>query len=209
LPAKEATIVSDPAKRQQQIVGRPPRIAPLKATEIGEEARAIVARIRGAAGAPATAEVPAYVATFLKHPVLYEKHVALGTELLGNPTLATRHRELAVLRTAWLLGAPYEWGEHVAIGRRAGLIDAEVERITRGSQARGWSLQDRSILRAAEELRENAMISDRTWASLAGFLDELQLIELTYVIGNYTKVAYLQNSLRLRLGEGNPGLAAR
>lgn len=202
-------MIEDAEARQREIVGAPPRIAPLASDQMGPEAWAIAARIRQAAGAPAAGEVPEYVATFLKHPSLYEKHVALGTELLGNATLAIRDRELAVLRTAWLLGAPYEWGEHVAIGKRAGLSDAEVGRITHGSQDPGWNAHDRSILRAAEDLRSDAMISDGTWAELAAFLDEKQLIELTYVIGNYTKVAYFQNALRLRLAKGNQGLPAR
>lgn len=201
--------MEDPAARQREIVGQPPRISPLQPEAMGDDAKAIVARIRAAAGAPATAVVPEYVATFLKHPSLYEKHVALGTELLGNGTLARRDRELAVLRTGWLLGAPYEWGEHVAIGKRAGLTDAEVERITEGSEAPGWNTHDRAILCAAEELHAGAMISDATWSELAAFLDEKQLIELTYLIGNYTKIAYLQNALRLRLQTGNPGLSAR
>lgn len=201
--------MDDPAQRQQEIVGQPPRIAPLAADRVGEEAQAIAVRLRAAAGAPATGEVPEYVATFLKHPKLYEKHVALGAELLGNATLKLRDRELAVLRTGWLLGAPYEWGEHVAIGKRAGLTGAEIERIVQGSTAPGWNAQDRAILRAVEELRERAMVSDATWTELAGFLDEKQLIELVYVIGNYTKVAYFQNALRLRLQKGNPGLPAR
>lgn len=201
--------MSDPAKRQQEIIGQPPRIAPLEPGRMGEEARVIAGCIRQAAGAPATSEVPEYVATFIKHPSLYEKHVALGAELLGNATLRIRDRELAVLRTGWLLGAPYEWGEHVAIGKRAGLTGVEIERITQGSQAPGWNPRDRAILGAAEELRNGAMISDATWAELATFLDEKQLIELVYVIGNYTKVAYFQNALRLRLQKNNPGLTAR
>ena len=207
--AKEGRIMDDILARQEQIVGHPPRIAPLRPEDMGEEAQAIAARLRAAAGAPKTGDVPEYVATFLKHPALYERHVALGTELLGKGTLTPRQRELAVLRTGWLCGAPYEWGEHVAIGKRIGLSDAEIERIVQGSQAAGWNLQDRAIVRAAEELREGAMISDATWADLASFLDEKQLIELVYVIGNYTKVAYFHNALRLRLQQSNPGLPAR
>lgn len=201
--------MNDTEARQQTIVGRPPRIAFLRPEEMGEEAQAIVARIRAAAGAPVTDEVPEIVATLLRHPGLYEKHVALGTELLGNGTLSARQRELAVLRTGWLCGAPYEWGEHVAIAKRAGLTTAEIERVTEGSSAPGWNVQDRAILRAAEELHGGAMISDPTWSELETFLDDRQLIELPYVIGTYTKVAFLQNALRLRLGRGNPGLSAR
>jgi len=201
--------MNDAKARQQEIVGKPPRIAPLSSEEMGEGAQGIVARIRAAAGAPIAGEVPEVVATLLRHPGLYEKHVALGTELLGNGTLSARHRELAVLRTGWLCGAPYEWGEHVAIARRAGLTTVEIERVTEGSVATGWNVKDRAILRAAEELHAGAMISDPTWSALETFLDDRQLIELPYVIGTYTKVAFLQNALRLRLGRGNPGLSAR
>lgn len=205
--------MADIEARQQEIIGQPPRIAPLRPEETGDEARAIATRIRKAAGAPtadhAENEIPEYVATFLKHPSLYEKHVALGTELLGNGALTARHRELAILRTGWLLGAPYEWGEHVTIAKRAGLTGEEIERVTQGADAAGWNAPDRAILRAAEELHASAMISDDTWGELESFLDERQLIEVPYVIGTYTKVAFFQNALRLRLGRGNPGLSAR
>lgn len=201
--------MNDTSARQREIVGHPPRIAPLRTEEMGEEAQAIATRLRVAAGASARGEVPEYVATFLKHPSLYQKHVELGTELLAHGTLSPRQRELAVLRTGWLCGAPYEWGEHVAIGKRAGISEAEIERIVEGSHASGWNAQDRAVLRAAEELRAEAMITDRTWTDLTAFLNEQQLIELVYVIGNYTKVAYFHNALRLRLQQGNPGLQAR
>ena len=205
----ESRPMTESETRQQEITGKPPRIAPLHPSEIGEEAQAITKRIRAAAGALASDDIPEYVATMLRHPALYAKHVALGTELLGNGTLTVRQRELAVLRTGWLCGAPYEWGEHVGIAKRAGLTSAEIERVTQGSGAPGWSIEDRAVLRAAEELHADAMISDRTWGELERFLDDRQLIELPYVIGTYTKVAFLQNALRLRLSRGNPGLLAR
>lgn len=201
--------MNDPEARQQIILGKPPRIAPLRPEELDEGAQAIVARIRTAAGGPVTDEVPEIVATLLKHPGLYEKHVALGTELLGNGALSARQRELAILRTGWLCGAPYEWGEHVAIAKRAGLTTDEIERVSQGSGVTGWSAQDWAVLRAAEELHAASMISDATWSQLETFLDEQQLIELPYVIGTYTKVAFLQNALRLRLERENPGLPAR
>lgn len=195
--------------RQHEIIGKPPRIGPLSPEELGAEARGIAERIRSAAGASSDCAIPEYVATMLRHPDLYEHHVALGTALLGNGALPARLRELAILRTGWLCGAPYEWGEHVEIAKRAGLASVEIERVTHGSDAPGWDEQDRAVLCAAEELHAQASITDRTWSMLEAFLDERQLIELPYVIGNYTKVAYLQNALRLRLMRSNPGLSAR
>ena len=116
---------------------------------------------------------------------------------------------VAILRIGWLCQAPYEWGEHVLIAKRLGIGSDEIERVTRGSLATEWSEHERAILRAAEELHENAMISAATWEPLSKQLDDRQLIELPILIGQYQAVAYYQNSLRLRLHNGNLGLKAR
>lgn len=199
----------DRAARQQQVFGCGPRIMPLPASEVGPEAAEIVRSLQKAAGLVETAAIPEVVATLLRHPNLYEKHASIGAELFGRGELSPRQRELAILRTGWLCGAPFEWGEHVAIGKRAGLSAAEIDALAQDTDLADWDEPDRAIVRAAEELHRDAMISDAVWSALASFLDEAGLIELVYVVGHYTKVAYLQNALRLRLPPGNDGLFAR
>ncbi len=65
------------------------------------------------------------------------------------------------------------------------------------------------MVRAVEELRNDAMISDATWAELAKTYDDKQLIELPMLVGQYTTVAFYQNSLRLAPRLGNGGLTSR
>jgi alkylhydroperoxidase family enzyme len=199
---------SDMRAREALILGQPPRISPLKQSELGKEASETALALRKAASGGTSDEVTEFTATMLRHPALYRCHVALGIQLYGG-ALAPRDRELAVLRIAWLCKAPYEWGEHVKIGKRVGVTSEEIERVIRGSSASGWSEDDRAMIRAVEELIDDAMISDETWAILSRRLDEKQLIELPLLIGNYVALAYFQNSLRLRLISGNPGLSAR
>ncbi|CAN7612173.1 hypothetical protein LJR219_004677 [Phenylobacterium sp. LjRoot219] len=78
-----------------------------------------------------------------------------------------------------------------------------------GSEAPGWNDYDRALMRATEELKADAMISDATWATLAERLNDKQLFELTVLVGQFTVVAHFQNALRLRLPNGNQGLEAR
>ena len=120
-----------------------------------------------------------------------------------------RDRELVILRTGWLCRAPFEWGEHVRIGRQLGLTGEEIERVIEGSTAGGWSEHERALLAATEELHAGAMISDATWEVLSRSMSDTQLFELAVLVGQFTTVAYWQNALRLPLGEGNAGLAAR
>jgi len=197
-------------ERQDNIIGRSPRIEPLPVSEFSEEMQAINHEIRVAFNLPLDLPPWEYLATVLRHPSLFRPHNALAVELVGNGALSPRDRELAIIRLAWLMQAPYEFGEHVGAGKRmAGITDEEINWLIEGSSAPGWSERDRAIVRAVEELVDDAMISDETWAVLAANWDEKQLLELPILLGQYQGVAYLQNSIRARLLEGNSGLAAR
>jgi alkylhydroperoxidase family enzyme len=210
----EEITTDDAHARQELILGKPPRIQPLEADEFTEEARRVIDSMsqlsfESSVDSRPEAEVTEMLATMVRHPELYGSHIALAKLFLTKGTLSPRDRELAILRTGWLCQAPYEWGEHVKLAKQAGVSTAEIERVTQGSAAPGWSDHDRAILRAAEELRHDAMLSDETWAVLAASLDDRQLIELVMLVGQYQTIAYYQNALRLRLRDGNEGLSAR
>lgn len=228
--AQEVT-AHDSEQREALVLGDGPRIRPLEVDELTEDLLKIVSRMiqinsalgsreraaledllaDHAAGASAAAisHLSEIVRTMLRHPDLFARQTDIGIQLLSQGVLSKRDRELAILRIGWLCQAPYEWGEHVLIAKRVGITSEEIERITAGSDAPDWSEHEKAILRAAEELHEDAMISDATWATLSKRLDDRQLIELPIVIGQYQTVAYYQNSLRLRLHNGNLGLKAR
>jgi 4-carboxymuconolactone decarboxylase len=201
------------ARREQLILGKPPRILPLKAEEVAGAALDNTARIRQAASGNdkpvALDEVPEMVLTLLRHPDLYQRIADLSIQLQGRALIAKRDRELVVLRVTWLCQAPYVWGEHVRIAKLAGITSEEIERVILGSTAPDWNDYERALLRAAEQLHDDAMIDDATWGVLARQLTEIQLFELTVLIGEFTMVAYFQNALRLRLSKSNLGLRAR
>lgn len=195
--------------RQAFITDRPCRIEPLTREEYGDEEIDLVNGIRAKVGAPPLQELPDYFAIMIRQPRLMQKQIELSLELMQG-MLPPRFRQLAILRVAWLNQAPYEWGEHVAASQRLGVLDSEeVERITVGPQAPGWSSLERAVLVCVAELLGGAMVSDATWATLAEGFDEPQLLELLILIGTYQGIAYLQNAVRFRLGDGNQGLHAR
>ncbi|MDB5972231.1 MAG: carboxymuconolactone decarboxylase [Hydrocarboniphaga sp.] len=154
-------------------------------------------------------QLPEIIRTMLRHAELFAVHTDVGLQLLARGALSLRDRELAILRIAWLCQAPYEWGEHVRVGKRVGLTSDDIAQVIDGPDAAGLDEHDCAILRAVDELHGDAMISDATWETLAKRLDERQLIELPIIVGQYQSGAYYQNSLRLRLHTGNLGLKAR
>ena len=196
------------AAREADITGKPQRIGPLGVEELGGETLELINRLRGSAGSAPTDNIPEYFRTMIRHPEIFRCQAEMGTVIFKG-ALPPRERELAVLRNAWLLRAPYEWGEHVAIGKRYGVTPEEIERIIQGSAAPGWSEHEAAILRGVEELLVDQMISDETWAVLAKSWNEKQLIEFPMMVGQYVATALVQNTLRMRLGPANPGMTAR
>src|SRR2546423_12722776 len=70
-------------------------------------------------------------ATLAHHPRLLKRFNVLGGLFLGRGLLPARERELVILRTGWRTRCEYEFGQHTVLGRRAGLDDDEIRRVTR------------------------------------------------------------------------------
>ena len=155
------------------------------------------------------ASAPEILRAMVHHPKLFSLITDIGIQLTGYGVLSPRERELAILRVAWLCQSPYQWGEHVLIGKKTGINNEEIERITQGSGVSGWTEHEQAIVRAAEELHGHANISDATWRILSKRFNSQQLLELIVVIGQYQTNAYFVNSMKFQLLSGNQGLNAR
>jgi 4-carboxymuconolactone decarboxylase len=177
--------------------GHGPRIPPLPEGERDEQARALLdpTRVEGR-------DLNIFT-TLVRHPRLFKRWSGFGGYLLYRGELPARDRELLILRTAWNTHADYEWGQHARIARTVGLGDDEISRVIEGPVAPGWTASEAALLRAADELHLEAVISDITWDALRGNYDELQLIEICMVVGQYHLVAFTLNSLGV---EREPGV---
>lgn len=173
-----------------------PRVAPLSDAKIDPEIRQRIG----------DGPVLNIFRTLAHHPKLMKRWLVFGNHVLGHSTLPPRERELVILRIGWLCRAGYEWGQHVRIGRAAGLSDAEIERIPRGADAPGWSDLERALLRATDELHEDAFVSDATWAALSQHLDTRQLMDLVFTVGQYQLVSMALNTFGVQPEPGLPPL---
>jgi alkylhydroperoxidase family enzyme len=198
----------DFAAREQQVASGDQRIAPLPPEQFSDEAKEIAASLQAFFGAKEEG-IPRTFATMFRHPGLYRGQMQLGLELNQHGKMPPREREMVILRTAWLVRSPFEWGEHVAYGKRLGLSGDEIERITQGSSAPGWNEHDRAVLRGVEELIGDHAVSDGTWATLAKTWSEPQLMELPGLVGAYTLTAMIYNTLRFGMLKGNDGFRTR
>lgn len=177
------------------------RITPVPAGEWTAEEREILGRM---ARGEQTIDV---FKTCLRHKDLCRAWMPFTQYLLSaTSTLTPRDKELAILRTAALCQADYDWGHHVPAGERAGLTKDEIARIAKGPDAAGWNEADRMLLRAVDELHRDSHIQDTTWKALSQRFSEKQMMDLVFTVGQYTLVSMFVNSAGIQLEPGVPGV---
>lgn len=141
--------------------------------------------------------------TMVRDPTALRAFLAWGEYILSRRNgLPAREREIAILRIGWRCRAGYEWGQHVVIGKRSGLTDAEIEAIKVGAGAPGWSDADAAILAACDELHDDQFVTPATWDRLSAHFDDKQRVDLVYTVGQYTQVSMLLNSLGVQPDAG-------
>ena len=177
-----------------------PRIQPVSLADADPETHELLSALSTLRGDDA--EVLNVFKTMAQHPKLMKRWLVFANHVLTKSTLSGREREIAILRTGWCCHAPYEWGQHVGIGKREGLTNDEIERIAVGPDAPGWSAHDAAILRAVDELHESSTISDTTWATLAETYSPGQMMDLVFAIGQYNLVSFALNAFGVERDDG-------
>lgn len=147
--------------------------------------------------------------TLAHHPKLMKRWLVFGNHILSKSSLIPRDREIVILRVGWLCQAGYEWGQHVVIGKAAGLTDEDIERITVGADASGWSPAENAILRATDELHADSFVGDATWSILCDHYSTQQLMDLVFTVGQYHLVSMALNTFGVQLDDGIVGLPAK
>ena len=144
--------------------------------------------------------MPNVLATLLRYPALTGPFLTYNNVLLRTPALEPRWRELMVLRVASRTRSTYEWAQHVRMAARCGITAAEIEGVVdRETGAGTWSALEADLLAATDQLLDGYRIDDATWTRLAVTLDVRQLLELTFVVGTYTCLAMVFNSVGVAL----------
>jgi 4-carboxymuconolactone decarboxylase len=175
-----------------------PRIPPLPPPEWTDEVRDFFAIIEGP-DARKTGSKFNIILTFAHHPLMAGAFNNYYKTFLSNSTLSLRLREVITLRVAWRHRSDYEWTQHVAIGKTAGLTDEHIEAAKLGAEAPVWSDLERQVLRAVDELGTHSRIEDATWAALSTHLNRKQIMELPFIVGSYTLLCYAVNSMGVQL----------
>jgi alkylhydroperoxidase family enzyme len=195
------------------------RLRPLNRSEWAEETRALIDRLSGSMDeiegeyrsedpdedASGTVNI---VRTMAHHPAVLGPFLGFANALALEGVLSRRVSELLALRAIWHCRSEFEWGHHVVFARAAGLTDEEIARIPVGPDHPDWSDEDRWLLRAADELHAEHDLRPETWAALRATHSDAQLVEIPFVVGQYTMLSMIANATGVPVEDGLERLPA-
>jgi 4-carboxymuconolactone decarboxylase len=197
-------VASDHLSPDPSRVPSPPRVAPLD--DPSPEVQELYER--GGLRAPNGSTLNIF-ATLAHHPALLKRWLVFANHVMSKSTLSPRDRELLILRVGVRCGAPYEFGQHHVIAQRCDITLDEIERVKDGPDHPSWSSFDAALLRAADELHDDSLITDATWATLAERYSTEQLLDAVFTVGQYHLVSFALNSCGVVLDDGIPDELAR
>ena len=134
-------------------------------------------------------------------PQLLHQFMRLGSDLRSRTKLDPRLRELAILTVGRLADAPYEYVHHIAIARRLGVTDAQIEGLPVWERHPAFSERERAVMRYAETITRDVRVPDEQFAAVRAFLDDEQMVELTLNIAFYNLVVRFLEPMQVDLEE--------
>jgi alkylhydroperoxidase family enzyme len=134
------------------------------------------------------------MAVLARQPDLLAPFLSWAAALALHGVLPHRDHELLALRVAANCGSAFEWAEHAEYARSAGLTDDEIARVAGDAGDSRWTDPERALLRAADELGAGCDVADATWEALAAHYPAPALVEILFVVGQYTMLSMVANA---------------
>jgi alkylhydroperoxidase family enzyme len=166
-----------------------PRVAPMADARWTDAHKAVVAKY-----AP-DGRVGNALRTLLHIPALADSFASFPAYLRKDSTLPPRHRELLILRTAWLLNSDVIWSEQAPAARAAGLTAADIRRVAEGPAATGWSAFEATLLRVADQLFANSFVNGAEWAALTAEYDVHRTMDAVMTVADFLTLGSMYNAL--------------
>jgi 4-carboxymuconolactone decarboxylase len=173
-----------------------PRLALIEEAQMTEAQRVLLASLRASPrGQSITPRGP--FAAWMHAPELGELAQRLGAHCRYRTRLPARLSEFAILCTARLWRAQYEWYAHAPMAERAGVSSKTIADLRAGRAPKSAPKDERAIFAFVQELYKNKRVSDRTYKRLHAILGDAAIVELTGILGYYALISMTLNVFRM------------
>jgi alkylhydroperoxidase family enzyme len=132
-------------------------------------------------------------------PASFQPFLDLAMSVLLHSEFDARKREIAVLRVGHVTGSIYEWTQHVTVGKRTGLTDAEIDCIGVDGPVSGLDEEGNLLCRVADEISREVRLSDEVLSAIVERYGVRQATELIVCCSYFNMLSRFLESTRVEL----------
>ena len=179
-----------PAKRPA------PRLALIDEPQLNDAQRALLSSLRaGPRGSSITPRGP--FAVWMHAPEFGELAQKLGAHCRYKTALSPRLSEFAILCTARLWRAQYEWFAHAPMAEKAGVKPKTIKGLLLGRIPKSAPKDERAIYDFVQELYKTRRVADRTYKRVHSVLGDAAIVELVGILGYYALISMTLNVFQM------------
>jgi 4-carboxymuconolactone decarboxylase len=179
-----------PAKRPA------PRLAMIDEQQMNDAQRALLEALRaGPRGKSITPRGP--FAVWMHAPEFGDLAQKVGAHCRYKTALPPRLSEFAILCTARLWRAQYEWFAHEPMAGKGGVKPKTIQALRAGRAPKSAPKDERAIYDFVQELYKTKRVSDRTYKRVHSFLGDAATVELVGILGYYVMISMTLNVFRM------------
>lgn len=129
---------------------------------------------------------------------------ALGAHVRFKTSLPPRLSEFAILTTARLWRAQYEWFAHAPIAERTGVAPQTIRDLRAGRRPTRAPADERALYDFIKELYRTKRVSDATYRRAQKLLGDHGVVELVGILGYYSLISMTLNVFRAAVPDDAP-----
>jgi 4-carboxymuconolactone decarboxylase len=192
MPAEDVAMAArKPTARKptaRKLTRRLPQIAD---DQLTPRQRAVMEAIRSGPRGQVSQDGPFGI--YLHEPEIGDLIQTLGGHCRYKTSLPPRLSEFAILCTARLWRAQYEWHVHATIAEKAGVAAQTISDLRRGRVPKKAPKDEKAIHDFIAELYKTRRVGERTYKRLHGLLGDAGMVEFVGILGYYGLVAMMLN----------------
>jgi 4-carboxymuconolactone decarboxylase len=201
MPAKKKP-AKKMSKKKPAVKMGPVRLPAIPEDQLTAEQRALMGAI--ASGPRGTFKMSGPFFCYLHAPGFGELAQKLGAYCRFGTSIVPRLTEFAILTTAHMWKAHYEWVAHEPQALKAGVKPATIQALRAGREPSSAPKDERALYTFIKEVYATRRASDRAYKAAHAVVGDTGMVELVGLLGYYAMVAMTLNVFRMPVPEGTP-----
>ena len=128
------------------------------------------------------------------HPALVAAWTEFSRVLRYDTRTPRALRELVILRGAQLIGSEYEWAQHLAMARKAGVPEAQIAALANWRASPQFDAREKAALALAEAVAA-CRVTDDVHAEAMRHFDAHDYVEIALVASFYAMVGRMLDAM--------------